>query len=200
MYVVFFAQRLHGTLIQCRYCDQGEDNEKSIADSVFHRLYKKYMRLINRTLPLVLFTTFAATVGSMSGYAVCAIPVFKTKELAGAPLTADSVLTAIGLLVTVASTMQSMLPLCLSLGGLAGYAHRVRSAWVCCFGMVGVREQLSDVRLRPATDWPSCGHAYRVECQVHGLPGGASNLGLSWWWAVLCWLDVSNTERRAAVP
>ena len=105
---------------------QGEAKERADADKAFNTLYVTYASLINVMLPVMLFMAVIETFGSLTGYAVVALPVFTSGKLNGQPLTADTVLSAIGLLVTLSRSMTTILPLIVTLGGLGGYAHRVR--------------------------------------------------------------------------
>ena len=71
-------------------------------------------------------------------YAVLAIPVFGTGQLGGAPMTPDSVLTAVGIVVTLARTLNEVPTLVASLTSLGGYAHRVRPPGCGCMRGVAV--------------------------------------------------------------
>lgn len=67
-------------------------------------------------------------VGNLAGYGLVGVSVFGTGQLAGQAPSPDSVLTAIGLLVTLAQSIQGVPELLAQTAVLAGFTHRVGQA------------------------------------------------------------------------
>jgi putative ATP-binding cassette transporter len=103
----------------------GQEEEKARAERVFDGLYNVYRRYIRAQFPVRSLNFFQNIFSSVFGFSLMGLQIVLTGKFGAAQATYKTVITAIGLVGTLAAGLSSVPQYFTNSAQMAGYAHRV---------------------------------------------------------------------------